>query len=145
MPNRLVFLLCLIAGCGRGSPGAQVEGRLTQKGEPLTDVIVTFMPEPDQGDLAIAMGTTDAEGYFQLKGADDQPGVSPGRHRVILREVKKSLENPAERLKRKGTGQKQVPAPVAKPRIPPEYQASATTPLKREVVSGQQTIDLDLP
>lgn len=133
----LLFASLLVAGCsGEKIPEfGQVEGVLKAAGKPLKGMIVTFMPDPLQGNDNPFNSTaeTDDQGKYRLtyafKGVQG-PGAAVGWHRVIVIDTRYAS----------------IPQGQA---LPPRlfsaaYSSVTTTPLKFEVKAGQQTIDLDL-
>jgi hypothetical protein len=134
----LVFAaLALMIGCGAEPlpEFGQVTGVVKAKGKPLKGMIVTFMPEPAGGKESPinAEGTTDEQGKYELtygyKGASGK-GAPVGMHRVLVMDTRYSSIPQGAKLP---------------PRyFPLSYSSPTTTPLKLEVKSGPQTIDLDL-
>lgn len=74
----------LLAGCGGGESDApktvSVEGLVTFKGTPMSNLSVAFIP--DQG--MVAEGTTDAEGRFTLTTSAPNDGAVPGNYKVAV-------------------------------------------------------------
>jgi hypothetical protein len=132
----VVGLLALtFVGCNSRQELAEVEGTLTMGGEPLGDVKVTFVPDPEFGNMGRkASGITDASGKFFLIYEDGSraPGVPVGAVRVILKDM-----IAAE------SGRDEEPIPS---RFHLDYTKLAVTPLKYEVSSGtRQAFAIDLP
>ena len=125
-----------LIGCGEKPPEfGQVTGSLTAKGKPLKDMIVTFMPDPAEGNELPynASGQTDETGAYQLryslKGLEGE-GAALGWNRVLITDT------------RFGSVPQGQPPP---PRLfSPDYSRITTTPLKFEVKPGPQTIDIEL-
>jgi hypothetical protein len=136
---RVVCTCGLLAalGCGAAEPRGEVEGVVRCNGKPLTDVVVVFVPDADQGTRgARALGQTDAEGRYRLRGEDRRAGAAAGTHRVVIEDlaVYAAPRQPDGTLLRK-------PAP----RFPPQYGDPLRTPLRKQVQTGSQVIDLELP
>lgn len=79
----LAAVVACSAGCGGGEPKdkptlAPVHGKLVQKGAPLANAMVEFMP--DSG--APSTGTSDAQGAFELTYGDGTKGAKIGAHKV---------------------------------------------------------------
>src|SRR5262245_49712049 len=138
----LPFLfLFTAAGCG-GPRMADVQGTVRLNGQPLPDVEVYFIPDGESGTRGPrSAAVTNAEGRYRLESGDPNPGAVVGHHRVVLVDHRSLPPVPDERVDAQ-PGVRRVPQSS---RIPPEYTAATTTPLRREVASGPQTIDLDLP
>ncbi len=131
-----ILISVCVLGCGKKPPEmGQVSGIVRVKGNPQPKLSVRFLPDPEKGNsLSInASGKTDEQGKYSLQHVYNDvaaPGALLGWHRVII-----------EDLSRGPTPQGQTPPP---PLIPLEYNSPASTPLRVEVKSGSQTIDLDV-
>ena len=79
----LLVLSLLLAGCGGEDrvDTVPVSGVVTYDGQPVVGAEVVF-----QNDLAprAAVGTTDAEGKFQLQTYEDFDGAVPGDHVITI-------------------------------------------------------------
>jgi hypothetical protein len=146
--NCLVILLA--AGCGADkAPLAEVEGTLTWNGRALPGIIVEFIPDVDKGTTGPrSLGVTDEKGCFVLKGDDQTPGAVIGHHLVVIYESGRPPDAGRQRDHHKSNDQ--APRTNDSPSVPanlisPIYKAASSTPLKREVVAGKQSIDLKLP
>ena len=132
----VVGCLLSISGCGeKPIEFGEVSGVVRVGGKTHAGLVVRFLPEPEKGkkELPInATGRTDAQGKYTLlhvKDREEAPGAPVGWHRVLI-----------EDASRGPTPQGQAPPP---PLISPAYASPATTPLKKEVKPGAQTIDLE--
>jgi len=69
-----------------GPPLAEATGIVTQNGQPLVGVQVSFkpIPGPDQQGMSTSSSMTDEEGRFRLKLTDQFSGVAIGTHNVII-------------------------------------------------------------
>ena len=116
----LLSIACLLfsSGCSAGGPAiAEVAGTVTLKGEPVSGVIVSFVP--DSGEKTSG-GSTDSEGAFRLIYNPRQAGAIVGGHTVYV-----ALDG------------KQAKALTG--------SANSITPSKKvEVVSGDNQFDLEL-
>jgi hypothetical protein len=70
-------------------PRGTVEGVVTRDGEPLGEVEVVFLPDPEKGNFGPhAAAYTDAAGRYRLRcEALDADGAVVGPHRVIVRDI----------------------------------------------------------
>jgi hypothetical protein len=129
--------LLAAAGCGgQTREFAEVKGKVTLNGAPLSGVVVTFYPDSEGKDSPPhARGTTDASGHYQLTTQDSRPGAVIGKHRVVVNwPPRERTDDPA----------KAPPKPPGPP-IPLKYTVASDTPLLFEVkAGGAQTIDLPL-
>ena len=145
--GRLVWaaLVAGVAGCGAKPPEATVEGTLRQRGRPLDNCLVTFLPEgSESGKARHSVAQTDAQGRYELRFADMKPGASVGTHRVLLSDLSAStgvrrIDHGTEEAEESG------PPPVARaPRFGPQFGSERETPLRREIKRGNQVIDIDV-
>ncbi len=132
----LSLLPALFVGCGEVLPEfGEVEGVVLINGKPHQGLLLRFLPDPGRGnDLPInATGETDAEGKYQLRyyyRDAEGLGAPVGWHRVLIED---------SALSRVPQG-----APLPPEVIPRSYGSPTTTPLQKEVKSGQQTIDFEI-
>ncbi len=126
----LLVITAVLTGCGDGRDGVPVSGKITVKGQPLADILVTFQP---LGEGIGSTGTTDSDGRYTLQFADNQQeGAAPGKHQVTFQDL---LDKPA-------VDTDAGPAPPSKSRLP----ASAHETVHEFVVppDGTAAADFDL-
>ena len=116
------------------------------EGEPLDNCLVTFLPDPERGSRGPhSKGITDDRGRYRLRREDQREGAAVGRHRVVVQDLSVCT---GVRRRDHGTVDREAnsgpPPPVRASRVPETYCSAARTPLSEEVVSGHQTIDLEL-
>ncbi len=126
----------MLAGCGQSIELGQVEGKVTAKGQPLANALVTFIPEVNgEAGRVRSMGMTDAEGCYRLQTEKQQPGAVVGKHRVTVEDMA------IYSVPRSEDGTVLEHPPV-------RFAASFSNPLKTELVhavaAGSQTVDLQL-
>ncbi|MDA1018397.1 MAG: hypothetical protein O3A00_28570 [Planctomycetota bacterium] len=134
--------ILLIAGCG-GESGPTlhaVKGTITQGGQPLKGVQVSFIPvvEKEATNLPTSTGTTDDQGAFNtLQGGK---GAVAGKHKVVLAVVASTEANDAAYAKTAAGG------PPAEPKapFPDTWKQADTTPKTVEVTSGDNDIKIEL-
>jgi hypothetical protein len=132
----LGLYLLMASGCGPGAPRGEVEGVVRCNGQPLADVLVTFLPDTDQGGQGPrSSARTDPRGHYRLRGEDRRAGAVAGWHRVVVED----LAVYAAPRDADGTLRRRPPV-----RLPPRYSNPLQTPLRKEVLPGVQTMDLDL-
>jgi len=126
----------LVAGCGTPVEMGQVEGTVRAGGQPLSGVLVTFIPTHEvPGGVIRSMGKTDGQGRYRLQAENQQDGAVVGQHQVIVEDLAiYSAPRDAD-----GTVTQLPPE-----RVPQAYSDLLQTKLQREVQPGEQTIDLDL-
>jgi hypothetical protein len=85
-----IFLVCW--GCGPSvsvlAPLLSVKGKVTYKGQPLTQGIIQFEPN---GYGRMATGTLQSDGSFVLSTLKEGDGVVAGVHKVSITDVDKTL------------------------------------------------------
>jgi hypothetical protein len=133
----------LLCGCGRSSvPLGQVDGTLQLDGQPFGQVMVTFIPDDPHQPQSI--GITDAEGKFRLRCGQEGTGAIIGTHRVTLVDAAVAPGAPEGRRSRDDDPPPEgTPAPVS--RVPEIYSRADKTPLRQPVVSGSQSVTLNIP
>jgi hypothetical protein len=92
LPWLLPVAFCAIAlGCSRSNiPTVRVEGKVTWRGQPLTDGVVVFNPMSTSDGLASrpAIGQLGSDGVYRLASFRPGDGAMPGEYRVSIRSVK---------------------------------------------------------
>lgn len=134
LTTTIVFPALLLVGCGDGVETAPVAGIVTRSGEPLDQVMVYFMPDPEQGGQgAYSSAITDDQGRYELtyNGDPRGPGAAVGSHRVTLEDMKPENHR--------------GPGPPPESRVPQAMTETWQTPLKYEVEPGEQEINIDVP
>jgi hypothetical protein len=149
----LVLVSGLGAGCQRQQVYGVVEGVVTLDGQPLTNVEVVFLPDPEKGTKGRrSVALADIDGRYRLASDTGRPGAPVGVHRVCVNDLlpgppgvgpvtpADSAEGPV------GTKDEAKESHnVKRSRFPPDYSSAIATPLRDvEVKEGQQTINLDL-
>jgi hypothetical protein len=78
--------MAALVGCGGSREFAEVEGRVTLDGQPLTDVEIVFLPDPARGNQGNnASAYPDADGRYRLQALrDNRAGTVLGPHRVVV-------------------------------------------------------------
>jgi len=143
----LVFAAIVLVGCRREGLPAAVEGKLTLRGKPLDNCLVTFLPETGQEVRgSYSTGLTDEQGCYRLSGVDQREGAAVGPHRVTVQDMSVST---GVRRRDHGTVDAEPrhdgsPPKVRRSRVSERYSSPASTPLRFEVRIGPQTLDLEL-
>jgi hypothetical protein len=123
-------LIIAASGCGDGL--VIVKGRVTYQGQPVPSTQVTFLP--DDGSRR-STGLTDENGNFTLRYSRQQPGVSCGKHTVLLNYVVGNAEYLGEAPAK---ASKELKAVIS------TYGDPKTSPLHYEVKSSGQFFDIKL-
>jgi hypothetical protein len=132
----LGLLGIFLAGCDPRVEWGEVEGTVRHQGKPLANVLVAFVPDPDQGGTGVrAVGQTDEQGRYRLRDEGGRAGAPVGWYRVVLEDLA------AYAVPRETDGTLTRKPPV---RFPARFGDLLKTPLRRQVQPGAQTVDLDL-
>jgi len=136
-PVIALFVVVLTIGCRRAKEPefAPVHGVVRVNGVPERGLSVSFAPDPEKGTgiPAFARSKTDEQGRYTMKyeyRGKEGNGAPVGWQRAIIIDTKVGV-----------TPQGQEPKPSS---IPYSYSSLTTTPLLKEVKSGDNTIDLDV-
>jgi hypothetical protein len=133
------LVVSAVTGCGGGPKleFAEVDGKVTLQGKPLSGVMVRFYPvEGGREQLPLSAALTDAGGAYSMRHDGDQPGALVGRSRAVISWPSRDLL---------GAGRDKPASTPANPPIPLRYTVASETPLLVEVKAGErQTIDLSL-
>jgi hypothetical protein len=137
-------IVLFAVGCSGGGPElGVVKGKVTMDSQPLSNVLVTFVPE---GGGRPSTGTTNAEGNYSLIFLD-KDGALVGKHKVSVTTLSTAApvteypsDSPEYAKQASGTGSATQKAP-GEP-IPDKYNTK--TELVKEVKSGDNTINLEL-
>jgi hypothetical protein len=124
----ILVVLTLAAGCGDKPNLVKVGGTVTHKGQPVPNVVVTFVPEKGRA----SSGTTDAQGHFTLKFTRDEEGVVLGKHRVSVQYV---APDAATQIKL-DQGKAKLPPEVAE--VVAKYGDRQKSPYTVEVQKGEE-------
>lgn len=106
----LILLGSAFMGCGGGSefPLAEVSGKITNKGEPVPNVVVMFFPKSTKETFnagPYSIGETGQDGVYTLKTRYDRAGAVVGLHRVELAYADVDPELEASRLEQLESGE----------------------------------------
>ena len=146
-----------MAGCsGSNRPAvAPVHGQVTYQGRPVVGATVEFLCP---GASRPAGGTTDAAGNYRLTTFDASDGAIIGDHIVTVNvyasQPESSLPPPVDKGNKATSkaieeAERQSAREIektkkAKPVIPPKYGHRRTSDLHKEVVAGDNVINIEL-
>ena len=140
LASGVVSFAMLLPGCSGGgiSGTAPVVGKVTYKGEPVEGAVVSFIGEGDGARVATAI--SGPGGAYELTTAESK-GALPGKYSVTVTKTETSagaMQSMEEAAK------SPAPPPASKELLPVKYGNPAQSPLKFDVKSGSNTIDLPL-
>lgn len=142
-----------VTGCGpRGAVGGKPVpsgGTITLDGQPLSGVLITFVPT---GAGQPATGISGADGTFRLTTRNTGDGAIPGTYKVTVRRQEsvaggpsESPKDPADMIKAMEKMAKGGAPKPSGPAIHPNYESVEKTPLTWEIPSGgDKNIKLEL-
>jgi hypothetical protein len=113
----VLVLAVVMTGCSRRFPMAEVSGKVTLDGKPLSDATVMFVPEKGFA----AAGTLQPDGNFRLISGRPGNGAVIGSHKVAV-----------------------MPANPLKAHFPAKYQNAETSGFSVEVKAGKNSFEFDL-
>jgi hypothetical protein len=132
--NRWLFLAALlVAAGGCGGRLVKVNGKLTYRGEPVPNTLVTFSPE-EEGQRP-SHGLTNDNGDFTLNYSSTQLGAARGKYNVFLRYHPSSAEDTGQIAPK---ASKELKAVIAR------YGDPKKSDLHYEVTTNGQFIEIDL-
>jgi hypothetical protein len=141
-----------LSGCGGSKPPEFVErmvpatGTVTLDGEPLEGAIVEFHPDAKGNGAEVAVGTTDAQGKYELitpiarRTLEESKGAVPGKYRVIIQKTVMPDGSPVP----PDTTDADAEADGARQLLPPRYSDLEQTTLTADVESGPSVNDFEL-
>jgi hypothetical protein len=157
---QLVAACFLLAGCsGSGRPTvAPVHGKVTYHGEPVSEATVVFLCP---GAPRLAVGKTDSNGNYQLTTYESNDGAVIGTHTVAVKKHKTepgqtdaAIENvdPTDQAKvaksiesaMRKSAQQIAKSEKSGSALPKKYSQLSTSDLHKEVVAGNNVIDIEL-
>jgi hypothetical protein len=119
----------VIAGCNQGPPTGKVRGKVTFKGKPVAEGLVTFI-NPKEGGAA--------EAYLNKDGTYAvQNPVALGEYQVLITPLVQIVDTDPG---------KSPPSPVEKPApdIPRKYRMPGDSPLRATVKLGENELNFDM-
>lgn len=130
-----------LAGCGGGEPGlAGVQGRVTYKGQPVTQGEIYFTP--DQPGTRAAQSPLDSDGRYQLGTFAPKDGAYAGSHKVSI--ISRGPDKPIP-AKKAGSMLPEDMQGTGDPLIPRKYFSPESSKLSAEVAAGKSnTFDFEL-
>ena len=147
-PGRWVVLTLamgshLLAGCGGSGIGgtSPVSGTVTYNGQPVADASITFIY--DDQNTRPATAASGPDGRYELMTLESK-GALPGKGTVLVRKTDMPAELTKTQTMDEAAAQANVPLPTPKDLLPTKYGDPVNSPLKFEIKSGSNTIDLPL-
>jgi hypothetical protein len=157
-PALLPFLavVALVAGCrGSSRPATYpVGGQVTYRGKPVAGATVTFLAE---GAPTPAWGTTDDSGNYRLTTFKPNDGAVVGTHVVTVSKTSEvNVSAPGavpvdSRARAQAIEEEMQRTAVAlekaertRPLLPQKYGERRTSDLRKEVVDGENVINIEL-
>lgn len=142
---------CLLAcGCGQKLPTtAPVHGKVTVAGKPIAVGRITFYPDDGRRP---ALGVIQPDGTYRLTTFQTDDGATIGKYRVTIEASESVGAAPKaatfeDELRNRTPRRMAAQGGLGKLRwiVPEKYAHRESSPLTKEVTSGENTIDFDLP
>ncbi|MGL6076111.1 MAG: hypothetical protein ACRC8S_18285 [Fimbriiglobus sp.] len=129
------FVLLFLVGCG--AEKVPLTGVVTLDGQPLADVEVQFIPEPDgQSDAPTVSVYTDKTGRYEVS-TRDSVSLQPAKYRVCINDatlmMPRGNADPAS-----GEPGRQTVAETKRSRVPVAYSDVTKTPFRDILISTAQ-------
>ena len=121
----------ILSGCNREPPGAIVRGKVIYKQAPFGEGSVVFYPS---GSGQVGYANVQPDGTFQLLNAKKTERIEPGQYVAVVIAGTDRIAEVTE-----GS-----PLPVQQPAVPLKFGSVTTSPLKYDVVVGENEVELDL-
>jgi hypothetical protein len=136
------LLILGAGGCNRGPEYGKVSGTVTFDGQPVADIEVVFLPDPEStGKAGRSASYTDKDGHYSLMTDKGVDGAVIGTHHVLFNDTSFLPVPPLP----PGTNPKSVPPRPQRKAVPDRYGNLQHTPIKPvEVKAGTQTHNFDL-
>lgn len=148
---------CCLLGCSGQSdrPATYpVHGKITYQGKPVSNASVAFLAD---GAPRPAVGTTDEAGQFRLTTYQLDDGAVQGVHVVTVRKMTADAAGTTEVVESAVSDEPADPAEIdramerearaalhARSELPAKYADRKTSDLRREVVAGENEIEIEL-
>ena len=126
---------CLLAnclffcGCGE-EPGALVKGKVTYQGKPFDKGTIMFYPN---GKGQASYGRMQPDGSFQLMNPHKTQRIEPGKYVAVILAGNDEI-----------AAMKEDPSYPVQPAVPFRFSSASASPLKYDVVLGDNTFDVNL-
>jgi hypothetical protein len=138
--------LVAVAGCSGTGPGsfAHVSGTITHNGTPVDGAKVKFVSTTEVDGVRDEFATeTDSAGKYLIAGVGKNPGIPPGRYKVVI--TKLALK-PGARVPDEGFDTTQLEmSGLGVNALPKEYSDANTTKLSATLESGKnENVNFDL-
>ena len=137
----LLFLGCLVLGCGKHDPNIHlIDGLVTLDGSPVAGASVMFVPQTTEG--TDASGVTDSDGKFRIQTLHGAAGggTTIGEYRVVVIKIE-ALPTGRTTTESDGTVTEIMSERSVVPQV---YGSRNTTPLVVNITQGKNTVNLEL-
>jgi hypothetical protein len=129
-----VLILVAPVGCGRSSAPKTVvvQGKVTYKGQPVTQGYISFVPAKSGGGPVSrpATGTLTADGSYQLSTFGENDGAIPGEYQVVV-------------ISKSGGPTPEEPDAAEEWHVPEKYGTGAESGLTAAIPADQARVELN--
>jgi hypothetical protein len=127
----LLLAVVLSIGCSREEQGGIVTGKVSYKGKPLDVGTIVFHPATGGGQLCHSLIQKD--GTFKLQNQVKSEMIPPGSYVAVVFADNTSI-----------AAMKEDPLYPVQPTVPFKFSSPTTSPLKYDVVIGENNFDVNL-
>jgi hypothetical protein len=120
----------LLCGCNREPPGGIVRGKVSYNGKALEKGSIVFYPSSN---AQVCHGNIQKDGSFKLENQVRTERIEPGKYTAVI--VADNTEIAA---------MKEDPLFPVQPTVPFKFASVTTSPLKYDVVIGENEFDVNL-
>ncbi len=121
---------CLISSGCRTETGALVRGKVTYKGRPFDKGTVMFYPN---GKGQASYGRIQPDGTFQLMNPHKTDRIEPGKYVAVILAGNDEI-----------AAMKEDPSYPVQPAVPFKFSSASSSPLKYDVILGDNVFDINL-
>ena len=137
----LVFVGC--GPKGRTLRVEYVEGVITLDGQPVSGVLVTFIPQNEGDGTEAAGGYSNAKGMYKLSSMNGDPGRGAVAGEYIVTISKIEVHDPKANMSYEEAAASKLES-TQKQLLPAIYQDRKNTPLSATIVKGKNRFDFDV-
>ncbi len=130
----LAWMSLTVVGCGPGNPRREIKGKVTLKGEPVKDGVISFEPLAAGGEVTRESGVI-INGEYTIPA---DAGLLPGRYKVRITAGDSTAPSDPNQLPGPGGNY------VMKDKVPPEYNTKTTQEVEVKE-SGPNQFDYAIP
>jgi hypothetical protein len=125
-----LIVIVLVCGCNREPPGGIVRGKVSYQGKTLDKGSIVFYPT---GQAQVCHSNIQKDGTFKLENQVRTERIEPGQYTAVI--IADNTEIAA---------MKEDPLYPVQPTVPFKFASVTASPLKYDVVVGENNFDVNL-